>query len=65
MKVKLYLVYSTEYLSQYYKMLVYAENREQAIEMASSKYMIRGEHVKSCEELEEKPQILFYDNGYY
>ena len=61
----LYLIYSTEYTSPYYKMLVYAENREQAIEMASSKYIIRGEHLKSCEELEEKPHIVFHDNGRY
>jgi hypothetical protein len=61
----LYLIYSTEYASQYYKMLVYAENREQAIEMASTKYRIRGERLESCEELEEKPQIVFHDNGYY
>jgi hypothetical protein len=46
-------------------MLVYAENREQAIEMASTKYMIRGERLKSCEELEEKQQIVFHDTGYY
>lgn len=58
--MKVFKIYSTNPQSDYWKIIVMAENGKSAIETAK-KYYLTGEDISSAEEIVD-PQILAHSN---